>query len=836
MHQHGATHMHYDLRLEVGGVLASFAIPHGPTLDPTKKHLAVQTEDHPIEYLDFEAVIPEGTYGAGPMIAWDLGSVRFLDMSAEEGLVEGKLHFALEGRKLRGRFGLVKLKGRGGDASRARTATGREWLFIKKQDGHASDRDLIATQPRSVLSGLTVSELVRAPQIAQEVEAEARGAGALDRRVDARAVSPMLCTLDDAPSGPGWVYELKMDGVRAIAEKSERGVTLRYRSGRLATKAYPEVTRAVAGLAASHVVLDGEILAFDDQGKPSFEKLATRIHRAPRAELRHALADVPVVFMVFDLLGIGDYDLRALPLLTRKMLLRKLLPAPGVLHVLDHLEGDPGPLLEFCRSNGLEGVVSKRGDAAYVDGPTRTTQWIKTKCTTESSFIVVAYTEGEGSRQRLGALEIASYEGNDLVYRGRVGSGLNDERVDDLLAKLLPLKTDTPTAKGPFRSTPRRRFHVEPRLIVRVRYLEWSEDGVLRHPVFVQLEEGVDPTTCTAAPHDEDHIVQAANDEPTAPARIEPQGAPAGVPGGASKGVKITNRSKVFWSQEGYTKGDLIDYYAAIAPVILQYLADRPVVLVRYPDGIDGKSFFQWNVPHGVPPWIRSVLLGKHVASADAGDHRKHVFLIDGIESLLYIANLACIPIHILGSRVTAPEQADFLTIDFDLHLSTLEAATKLALTLRTILESVGLTGFPKTSGQTGLHVFVSLGEGITPAASKTLAELLGRMIVERHPEIASMERIVQKRGPRVYVDTGQTGPSRTIVAPYSVRATRGARVSTPLLWEELESGIDPSQFTIETVPERVRRIGDPMARLLETKPDVQQVMRRLASVLPPRP
>lgn len=813
VHQHDATRMHYDLRIEIGGVLASFAVPHGPSLDPEVKNLAVQTEDHPIEYLDFEGVIPDGTYGAGPMIVWDFGVVRYLDLSAEDGLAEGKLHFGLEGKKLRGRFALVRMKPKG-------KATGREWLFFKKADAFASKGSIVDERPESVLSGRRVSELEAQADIASQVEAEAFALGCRRGSLPAKKVSPMLCTVGDVPDGPGWIHELKMDGVRIIAEKTDRGVELTYRSGRSATAAYPEVTRAVLALPPARVVLDGEIVAFDERGRPSFDKLASRIHTAPRADLRHALQDVPVIFLVFDLLAVGEAVLVDLPLTLRKRLLRKLIPAAGVLRVLDHLEGGGDKLFTFCHENNLEGVVSKRADSPYRQGPARSGDWIKTKTEQQARFVVVGHTVGERGRARLGALDLASYEGDRLVWRGKVGSGLSDDRIDELLKLLGPLAVPAPTAEGTYDAAPRGRTHVRPEIVVDVRFLEWSDEGHIRFPVYLGVAYGVEPGLCRSAPHDEDHVAGAEEPAAEAPTQAE------------AIEVRVTNRNKVFWPEEGYTKGDLVDYYAAVAPALLPYLRDRPVMLVRYPDGVHGKSFYQWNVPHGMPPWVKSVVLGKHVSSPDEGDNKKHVFLIDRPESLTYIANLACIPIHVLGSRVGSPDLADFLTIDFDVKLLHLRAAVAQALTLRAILDEVGLVGYPKTSGQSGLHVFVSLGATLSPSASRTLADLLGQLIVKRHPDTATMERVVQKRGPRVYVDTGQTGPSRTIVAPYSVRATPGARVSTPLTWDEVEPDLDPSRFTIRTVPERLTRSRDPMAPLLADKPDMAAVMARLAKLV----
>jgi bifunctional non-homologous end joining protein LigD len=818
IHQHDATRMHWDLRLEASGVLASFAVPRGISLDPAVKHLAVHTEDHPIEYLDFEGVIPDGNYGAGPMIAWDCGVVRYLDESAEEGLESGKLHFVLEGKKVRGRFALVRVKPESGGPLK----TSRDWLLFKKDDAFAKkDVDLTTALPKSVFSGLTVGELAVAPAIAAELEAEARAEGGAPAKLDGRTVSPMLSTLAEIPKKGRWLYELKLDGVRIVATKDARGIDLRYRSGRSAREAYPEVVRALAALPVARVILDGEIVAFDERGRPDFERLARRIHGERRPDMRYALAEVPVTYVAFDLLAVGDVDVAKLPLEKRKGLLSKLVRGDGVLRALDHLDRGGEELFAFCRSHGLEGIVSKRADGPYREGPKRTGDWVKTKTEIAELFVVVGTTRGESSRAKLGALDLATYEGDELRFRGKVGSGLDDRSVADLLERLRGLESDEPTALGPYEPAPKGRTHVRPEVVVEVRFLEWSEDAHLRHPVFLRVVPDADPRQCTARPHDEDARA-------TEPAKEDVPAAPE---------VRFTNRQKIFFPEDGLTKGDLIDYYDAIAPTILPYLKDRPVMLVRYPDGIDGKSFYQWNVPHGCPSWIKSVVLGKHLATPEGDDaHQKHVFLVDRREALLYVANLACIPVHVLGSRIGSPEDCDFLTIDFDVNLASLATAIPLAHTLREILGAVGLEGFPKTSGQTGLHVFVPLGKGVTPSAAKVMAELFGRLVCERHPDVATMERIVQKRGPRVYVDTGQTGPSRTIVAPYSVRATKGARVSTPLRWQEVTTDLDPGAFTIRTVPERVRASGDPMAPLLEARPDARRVLDALGALLAGRP
>jgi bifunctional non-homologous end joining protein LigD len=825
-HLHDATNTHYDLRLQVGGTLKSFAVPKGPSLDPTQKRLAVLTEDHPLEYLDFEAVIPEGNYGAGSMIAWDLGRVVYLDGTAEEGIARGKIDFTLSGFKLAGRFALVETGSRQGKGSKA---SGKQWLLIKKPDIHKSERDLLTEEPRSVLSGLDIEELARKAEISAELTERAAALGAPVGDIESGDLTPMLCALEGARlDDPERLYELKLDGVRIIADKRDRAVALRYRHGRPATAAYPEIARAVATLAPDRVVLDGEIIAYDDQGRPSFAKLGPRMHAERPLEVQRAQAAVPVSYLVFDVLALGDRDLRGLPLSERKKLLAEVVRGRGLVRALDHIDGDGTALFSFCREQHLEGVVAKRMSSPYRPGPRRTDDWVKVKCERDDEFVVVGWAEGRGNRGRLGSLCVASYGPSGLTYRGRVGSGLDEATIKALEPKLAELATKSFAGPVPPPAEADDSHWVRPEMVASVRYIGWTPDHHLRHPVFRGIRNDIDPTTCRAMPPEEqvdaEPLPAAEDDGAAAPDGDERPNEPVRtVP---SARVTISNRDKVFWPEEGYTKGDLINYYASVSPVMLPFLRERPVVMVRYPDGWKGKSFFQWNVPHGTPEWLRRATLRD-----EEKDKEKTVFLVDDVDALVYLANLGTIPLHVLACREETRHEADFLTIDFDIGEHPFERAVVLALTLREILGEIGLPGYPKTSGQKGLHVLVPLGPGIGFETAKLLCEFLGRLVTARHPKLATMERRVDQRGGKALVDVGQTGPSRTIVAPYSVRAYPGATVSTPLHWDEVHVALDPRRFTLVTVPARVAETGDPFRGLLDERPDVQSAVEKLGAL-----
>jgi bifunctional non-homologous end joining protein LigD len=808
VHLHQARREHYDLRIECGGTLQSFAVPRGPSLKPLDKRLAVHTENHPLEYLDFEAVIPEGNYGAGSMIVWDTGRIRYLETSAEEGLARGDLKFELSGFKLRGTFALVRTSGR---KEKLEVGSGQqsEWLLIKKQDLYSTDEDIVQKDPRGVLSGLTAEENFVKAEVVAEIAALVEPLPT--KAVAAQGLIPMLCALEGANlKDAERLYELKLDGVRIVADKRGAQAALRYRNGRSATASYAEIARAVSLLPIDEAILDGEIVTFDADGKPSFERLAPRIHAQKPFEIEQARAAVPVVYLVFDLLALAGRDLMGLPLVERKRLLSRLVRGRGLIRVLDHIEDDGSALYEFCRQQRLEGVVAKRKLSPYRVGPRRTTDWVKLKVERDDDFVVLGYVGGSGVRSNLGALCLGAYVEGELEYRGRVGSGLSDATIRVLLEALKPLEQEPYPGRGGVPEDPgtERATWVKPQLVVQVRYHGFTEEGRLRAPVFLGLRPDIDPHECQASPP-----APLKEPEPTQTTSL-----------GTGR-VTISNPDKVFWPDSGYTKADLCNYYASIAPKMLPFLRGRPLVLVRHPDGIAGKSFYQWNVPEGTPSWMRRL----DISDTDEVDRSsKNVFLVDDDDGLVYLANLGCIPLHVLACREQSLGLCDFLTVDFDIAQRPFSDAVRCGLTLKEVLDDAGLPGFPKTSGQRGLHVLIPLGDGIPFEAAKMLVELLGRIVTSKHPTIATMERKVDKRGDRMYIDTGQTGTSRTIVAPYSVRAHPGATVSTPLAWQELHAGLDPSRFTIVTVPSRALEIDDPWLGFDEAKPNVALALSKL--------
>ena len=809
VHQHDATRMHWDLRLEIDGVLCSWAVPKAPSMDPDDKRLAVKVENHPLEYVHFEAVIPDGNYGAGPMIAWDRGLFRPL-IDPAQGLLDGEIKFELYGYKLRGAFTLVHTgKGRRGRSSGRGS---NDWLLIKKRD-EPTEAFLATGEPlsgASVLSGLSIDELAEGAPRHRAVIAELAELGAPRRAIAPDACELMLCHTADAPfSSDDWVFEIKYDGFRLAGFGGAGLGELRYRSGQDSTLRYPELTSALRALPIPGVVLDGEIVMFDGDGRPDFHRLAVRaqIHRT--SEIQRAALATPVTYMVFDLLGAAGYDLRGLPLLVRKSLLARILPAIGPLKLAEHIPSQGEALLAQVVARGLEGVVAKRADSPY--RATRSRDWLKIKREPEADFAVCGYTAPKRSRAGFGALHLCVRDDGRWRWAGKVGSGFDDQLLVKLRAELDARPTWQPTFPRPEGTSDVR--WIEPELVVQVRYGEWPDGLPLRFPVFLRLRRDKTAVECTAPPRASDE-----REEPAASAPVEVEiDQPV-------RELRLSNLKKVFWKTEGFTKGDLIDYYRAIAPHILPYLADRPTVLTRYPDGIDGEMFYQKDMPDWVPPWLRTTTLWSEHSQREI-----HYVLIDDADGLAFVANLGSIPIHAWASRIANLEKPDWTIVDLDPKNAPREHVVPLALAIHELCDAAGLPNYVKTSGQSGLHVLIPLGGQCTFEQARMLAYLVGQLVERRHPDMATTARNPAARGGRVYLDWGQNAHGQLLVAPYSVRPVGGAPVSMPLTWDEVVPGLDARQFHIRNALDRVAgRASDPCLAILTERPDLAAALDRL--------
>jgi bifunctional non-homologous end joining protein LigD len=802
--QHAARRLHYDFRLEWRGVLLSWAVPKGPSLDPGEKRLAVQVEDHPVEYADFEGMIPEGNYGAGAVIVWDLG--RWIPVEdPDAGLVAGKLLFDLEGYKLRGRFTLVRTGGK-------KKPDGKDWLLIKKHDAFSTDA-LDPHADASVLSGLTLAERREgSPRLAQLARDIAK-AQAPRRAVAAAALRPMLAERIETPfSSPEWLFEVKYDGYRMIGAREGGAGLLFTRNGRPAATRFPELARALAALPAEHVILDGEVAVTDAEGRPSFARLQQRAALDRASEIAHAMVANPVTWFVFDLLALDGYDLRDVPLSTRKEWLAAFLPARGPLRLADWFAARGEAVYAQIRASRLEGMVAKRLDSPYRSG--RSPLWKKLRLSASDDFVIAGYTAPRGGRPGFGALHLASHVNGELRYFGRVGTGFRDEELVSLRERLDAIRRPTPPCVGAVPQT-RGNVWVEPRLVGEVSFTEVTSAGSLRHPLWIGLREDKEPSECVRDGEDT--------------GEAEPPGElPAADAAPAAQTVPFTNLDKVFWPEDGTTKGDLIDYHREIAPWLLAYLRDRPLVMTRYPDGIAGKSFFQKDAPAWVPDWVRTEQMWSELASREV-----NYFVCDDLESLLYVINMGTIPLHVWGSRVADLQHPDWCILDLDPKGAPFADVVALAREIETICEELELPSFPKTSGSSGLHVLLPLGGRLTFAQCQMLAELIARLVVQRRPEIATIARAVRSREGRVYVDFGQNGHGRLLVSPFSVRPLPGAPVSMPLRWSEVNAKLDPRRYTIRNAVARMRKLGaDPLAPVLGRAPDLARALARLAQAV----
>ena len=828
--KHRATRLHYDFRLAMDGTLKSWAVPKGPSLNPADKRLAVMTEDHPLEYGGFEGNIPQGSYGAGTVMVWDRGG--FLaegNLSAPEQLKKGEIKFILHGEKLRGSFALVKMK---------HSEKGNEWLLLKHKDSSEDAAWQIDEHDGSVLTGRTIAEISEeAPPKRSPLPMQASEVTGAAREAMPSSIEPMLATLTDRPfSDPRWVFEIKWDGVRALAWIAGGSIKLRSRNHVDITKRYPELASLPKSFGASQAILDGEIVAFDERGHSNFERLQERMH--VRAPGEHQIVKTPAVYYAFDLLYCDGYDLRGAPLSERKHLLQSLVyPAPSFRYS-DHQVEQGKELFELARHHGLEGVVAKRADSLYTSG--RGTNWLKLKITGAVDAVVGGWTAARSGGIPFGSLLLGLYEGKKLRFIGHVGSGFDGLKHKELSRRLKELES----AKCPFAAAPEtneKPTWVSPVLVARVKFSGWTQEHALRHPVFLGLREDTVPEDCrweseaaepqpvasvvrapemvgrvlSATPQIEEELFRGRSETVT----IELEG----------KRLRLSNLNKVYFPESGITKRELLAYYYRTADYILPFLKDRPLVLRRYPDGIKGQAFFQKDLREGLPEWFRTVPIdsegqGKEIHYAMANDKA----------SLLFLTGLGCIDHNPWSCRVEDLEHPDYFFFDLDPSDGTeFSVVVTIARALHEKLAELGLAHFLKTSGATGFHIFIPVEPVYNYEQLRTFAEIVARTVIEKHKNLVTQERIVAKRpAGRVLIDVQQNAHGRPLAAAYAVRAFPKAPVSTPVLPAELKSSLRPEHLNIRSTLVRLEKKGDLWQKFWKSRQRLEDAIERLSRQL----
>ena len=794
--QHAARHLHWDLRLEVDGVLKSWAVPKGPSSNPADKRFAALVEDHPLDYADFEGQIPAGNYGAGQVIVWDRGTWLPLN-DFNTGLKQGKLLFQLKGYKLNGRWTLVRIRDRG-----KADDDGSSWLFIKEHDQWASDEPTPYADD-SVLSGLTLKELDNPRAKATGLRRAVMKAVNTEPLAGAVATKPMLAKAGAIFDHSDWLFELKYDGYRLLAVKTDGAVRLISRNGHHLTQHFPEIAACLERLPDDQFVIDGEIVANDEQGVPSFSLLQQRARLSGELDVARAAIELPSTYYAFDALQIDSYDLRPLPLEKRKQLLKRLLPTSGPLRYSEHIVGRGKATFDAAAKLGLEGVVAKRRRSSYQAG--RSDAWIKVRSKRTGDFVIVGWLANRNNAEDLGALALGEFRESGLTYVGRVGSGLSAEIRRDLLPRLQKL----PKAAGLItdHKGPKQVHWVAPRLVCEVGYKEYTREGQLRQPAFKRLRDDKSAEECLGKFDDPSGRTLIAAPEPE---------------------VTITHHDKIFYPELNLTKGDLVRYYERIAPWMLPYLRDRPIVLTRYPDGIHGKSFYQRDAPDFVPDWIQ-----REVLWSEGAEREVRYFIVQSAAALKYLANLGTIPIHVWHSRITDMEHPDWCVLDLDPKQAPFKDVVKLALGIGELADEIELPAYPKTSGASGLHVLIPLGSQLTHDQAKTLGELIARVIVKRFPGIATIARNIASRHEKVYVDYLQNGRGRLIAAPFSARAEPSAGASMPLKWGEVNARLSNARFHIKNAPTRLKRLKtDPLAAIWDDRVDLARALSHLADIM----
>jgi bifunctional non-homologous end joining protein LigD len=814
--KHAARRLHYDLRLEVGGVLKSWAVPKGPSLNPGDKRLAIQVEDHPFDYRTFEGTIPEGNYGAGEVIIWDQGTYEPEGpLSAAEQLERGELKFRLHGHKLNGSFVLVKLK-----HSRGKN----EWLLIKHRDEHADPMWDVEEHGESVVSGRPIPKTQKEKKRASQESAPPNPAelpGARSAPMP-RDVSVTLAKIADRVfSDPSWLFEIKWDGIRTVAFVENGVVRLFSRSKRDVTAEFPEFQDLAKHLRAGTAALDGEIVTLDEDGRSDFQKLQNRFGVAKPSQ--KLINDVPLTYYLFDMLYCNGFDVRKTPLLQRKELLRQVLRGENRVRYSEHQLEKGKELYAAAEKQGLEGIVGKQIESPYTGN--RTSFWLKFKIVNELDAVIIGWTAPRRTRQYFGALVLALYgEKKELQFIGSVGTGFDQRAQKDLLSQLEKLRV----TRSPLSNPPKLRERVEwvrPEMVARIKFANWTDDNHLRAPVFLGIRKDRTPEECTFTAARPEHVKpENSTKQPSvsprnSPPRVETPAEDASfeeLAHGKTESLRLqvdgrilalTHLNKIYFPESGIRKRDLLAYYYQAADLILPFLKDRPLVMRRYPNGIEEKSFFQKEAPESIPDWIQRA----RVYSDERGGQMDYVMAQDR-PSLLFLTNLGCIDHNPWSSRYDHQDYPDYVFFDLDPTPETpFSTVLRVARAIYKVLLSTRLICYMKTSGATGFHIYVPLEPVYTYAQTRTFAAIISQMVASELPRETTLERSVRKRPQgRVLLDALQNAKGKPLAAVYSARAHPGATVSTPVTGDELMKGnIDPDAWTIKTLPSRLQSAGD---------------------------
>jgi bifunctional non-homologous end joining protein LigD len=858
--KHDASRLHYDFRLEtIDGVLLSWAVPKGPSLDPKQKRLAVETEDHPLDYIDFEGVIPEGNYGAGTVIVWDTGTYA-TERDIREQFREGKISFILNGRKIVGSFTLVKIEERH-----------KQWLLIKSDKDSVSteQRDLTITSPESVLSGRTNDDLAGINPDPKQNKSTRKGRRLmpLENRIaeDTKrsvefplSINPMLASQVDAPfDNKDWVFEVKWDGVRAILfhNKTKGILEIQSRNGKNITHRYPEIIESVnsAVKCKESLVLDGEIVVLNKKGVPDFQMHQKRMNVESQKDIEILSNDLPATYFVFDVLYIDGKDVEELQLLERRTILDSVIAKGSKrIRISEYIEEKGKALFKSAIENQLEGIVAKHKQSAYHQG-TRSSAWLKIKGILTQDCIVVGYTKGEGNRQDyFGSLILAAYdERGNLRFIGHSGSGFGFDQLKETLKAMEELRIEDkfcPLDFVPYTNS--KPTWLRPELVAEVKFSGWTQDKIMRAPIFLRFRYDKQPKECLLINQDENKIdsSESKNVDNGKHSLIASTSSPSSP---RPQGPKFSNLEKIFWPstsgrlvgdgsslERQFTKKDLIEYYDRVSKYILPYLRNRPLSLKRYPDGIMGKTFYHKNWTQEKPDFVKTI----QVFSESKNDIVNYL-ICNNKETLLWLANLGCIEMHSWYSRVhdfeacnksagaanssfsestqlieerCGLETPDFIVFDLDpyiysgkekegeepeYNLKGFKATVDVALHLKNLLDELHIESYVKTSGKTGLHIFVPVAPIYRFDQTRTFAEIIGRMLSQRNPGKITMDWSSIKRKGKVFFDYNQNSKGKTLASIFSVRPTSSATVSMPIEWRDLPD-VQPADFTVSSVPD----------------------------------